>query len=88
MPQDDIAMPQGRHDSVILSEAKNLSARAKRRIYRPERSEESIGPSEAKNLSAEIDEEDGDVGRGDTGDAGGLGDGARLVAIELLATFY
>ena len=34
-----------------------------------------------EQLTPEIDEEDGDVGRGDTGDAGGLGDGFGLVAL-------
>ena len=34
-----------------------------------------------EQLTPEIDEEDGDVGGGDTGDAGGLGDGFGLVAL-------
>ena len=34
-----------------------------------------------EQLTSEIDEEDGDVGGGDTGDAGGLGDGFGLVAL-------
>ena len=40
-----------------------------------------------EQLSAEIDEKDRDVGGGDAGDAGGLGDGGGAVAYQFLATF-
>ena len=38
-------------------------------------------------LSSEVDQEDGDVGGGDAGDAGGLGDGGGAVALQFLAAF-
>ena len=38
-------------------------------------------------LSAEIDQKDRDIGGGDSGDAGGLGDGSGTVAFEFLTTF-
>ena len=38
------------------------------------------------SLSAEINQENGDIGGGDTGDAGGLGDGGWAIALEFLAT--
>ena len=38
-------------------------------------------------LSAKIDEKNGDVGRGDSGDAGGLGDGVWAVSLEFLSAF-
>ncbi len=40
-----------------------------------------------EQLTSEIDEEDSDVSGGDAGDAGGLSDGFRLVALEFLTTF-
>ena len=36
-------------------------------------------------LSSEVNQEDGDVGGGDAGDEGGLGDAGGAVALELLA---
>ena len=42
---------------------------------------------QGRDLAAEVDQEDGDVGRGDAGDVGGLGDGGGLVALEFLAAF-
>jgi hypothetical protein len=38
-------------------------------------------------LSAKIDEKNRDVGRGDSGDAGGLGDGVWAVSLEFLSAF-
>ena len=38
-------------------------------------------------LSAKIDEKNRDVGRGDSGDAGGLGDGVWAVSFEFLSAF-
>ena len=47
----------------------------------PETTKTSVPRGTKTGLSTEIDEEDGDVGGGDTGDAGGLGDGFGLVAL-------
>lgn len=44
-------------------------------------------PAKQTELSAHEDEEDGDIGRGDTRDAGGLGEGFGIDGGELLAGF-
>ena len=40
-----------------------------------------------EQLTAKVDEKDGDVGGGDAGDAGGLGDSRWPIAHQFLATF-
>lgn len=38
-------------------------------------------------LSTEVDQENGDIGRGDSGNAGCLGDGAGTIVLEFLTAF-
>ena len=55
-----------------------------RHLFHVEQTQE---PKKKKELSAEVDEEDRNVGGGDTGDTRGLCDGAGAVAHQFLATF-